>query len=244
MPLNSSYVTFSHRSIDDISIIVAMNFLYNPDINFKLSLGISMEIISLAIIGLLIVISPGADFVLVLKNSINSGRSSGILTACGISLAIGVHISYSMLGVSYLISQNEVIFTSFKYAGAAYLIYLGIKSILTANDKLEKIESSGITVKPSQYLIQGFICNLLNPKTMLFFISLFSQLISSDHSTNNYVLLYGLYIALLHGIWFSLVSVFFTSKALQKQLIKIKKRLNQACGVGLISFGVLLSIKE
>jgi len=221
-----------------------MEFLYNPDINFILSFGTFMEIISLAIVGLLIVISPGADFILVLKNSINSGRSSGILTACGISLAIGVHISYSMLGISYLISQNEMVFTAIKYAGAAYLIYLGVKCILTENDKLEEIESNAITVKPSQYLIQGFICNLLNPKTMLFFISLFSQLISSDDSTNNYVLLYGLYIALLHGIWFSLVSVFFTSKALQKQLVKIKKRLNQASGVGLISFGVLLSIKS
>jgi RhtB (resistance to homoserine/threonine) family protein len=221
-----------------------MNYLYNAHIKFKLTFGTSMEVISLAIIGLLIVISPGADFILVLKNSINSGRNSGILTACGISLAIGIHISYSMLGVSYLISQNEVIFTAIKYAGAAYLIYLGVKSILTANDKLEKIENNSITIKPSQYLIQGFFCNLLNPKTMLFFISLFSQLISSDQSTNNYVLLYGLYIALLHGLWFSLVSVFFTSKGLQKQLTKIKKRLNQACGVGLISFGVLLSVKS
>jgi len=137
-----------------------------------------------------------------------------------------------------------VVFTSIKYAGAAYLIYLGVKSILSANDKLDKIESNSITVKPVQYLMQGFICNLLNPKTMLFFISLFSQLVSSDQSTNNYVLLYGLYIAVLHGIWFSLVSVFFTSIALQKHLIKIKKRLNQACGAGLISFGVLLSVKS
>jgi len=221
-----------------------MIFLYNLDIKFKLPFGAFMEIFSLAIVGLLIVISPGADFVLVLKNSINSGRISGILTACGISLAIGVHISYSMLGISYLISQNEGVFTAIKYAGAAYLIYLGVKSILTANDKLEKIESNASAVKPLQYLIQGFFCNVLNPKTMLFFISLFSQLISSDGSTNNYALLYGLYIALLHGIWFSLVSVFFTSKALQKQLIKIKKKLNQACGFGLISFGILLSIKS
>lgn len=68
-----------------------------------------MEIISLAIIGLLIVISPGADFVLVLKNSINSGRRAGLLTAFGISLAIGVHISYSMLGIGYLISQSETL---------------------------------------------------------------------------------------------------------------------------------------
>jgi len=203
-----------------------------------------MEIISLAIIGLLIVISPGADFVLVLKNSINAGRSSGILTACGISLAIGVHISYSLLGISYLISQNELLFTLIKYAGAAYLIYLGVKSILTANDMLEKVEKSSTTTKPSQYLMQGFFCNMLNPKTMLFFISLFSQLISSDPNTNSYALWYGLYIALLHGIWFSLVSVVFTSKRFQGYLITMKKRLNQACGVGLLSFGIVLAMKS
>jgi len=203
-----------------------------------------MEVISLAIIGLLVVISPGADFVLVLKNSINAGRRSGILTACGISLAIGVHISYSMFGISYLISQNEVLFTLIKYAGAAYLVYLGIKSLLNADGKLQKIEGSSKREKPSQYLVQGFLCNMLNPKTMLFFISLFSQLISPDPKTNSLVLLYGLYIALLHGLWFSLVSIFFTSKSLQKQLMKINKRLNQACGIGLVSFGLILAIKS
>ncbi len=203
-----------------------------------------METFSLAIIGLLIVISPGADFVLVLRNSINSGRKQGVLTALGISLAIGVHITYSMLGISYLISQNEILFTSIKYAGAAYLIYLGLKSILTANDQLDKIESNSLTLKPSQYLIQGFFCNMLNPKTMLFFISLFSQLISSDASNNNYVLLYRLYIALLHGVWFSIVAMIFTSKALQMHLLRIKKRLNQACGLGLLSFGVMLAAKS
>ena len=69
-----------------------------------------MEIFSLAILGILIVISPGADFILVLKNSLNQGRIAGIWTALGVSLAICVHISYSMLGISYLISQNEWLF--------------------------------------------------------------------------------------------------------------------------------------
>ena len=203
-----------------------------------------MEVISLAIIGLLIVISPGADFVLVLKNSINSGRRAGLLTACGISLAIGVHISYSMLGIGYLISQSETLFTFIKYAGAGYLIYLGVRSIQSANDKMQKIGNNSVEAKPTQYLIQGFLCNMLNPKTMLFFISLFSQLISSDTTTNNYVLLYGLYIAILHGVWFSIVSMIFTSKALQDHLSRIKKRINQACGVGLLSFGVVLVFKS
>jgi len=203
-----------------------------------------METISLAIIGLLIVISPGADFVLVLKNSINSGRKSGILTACGISLAIGIHISYSMLGLSYLISQNSEMMTWIKYAGAAYLVYLGIKSIITANGNFDNVEKKQITAKPLHYLIQGFLCNLLNPKTMLFFISLFSQLITTSSTTNSYMLFYGLYIAVLHGLWFSLVAIFFTSKVFKNRLSTIKKKLNQACGLGLISFGVILATKS
>ncbi len=203
-----------------------------------------MEILSLAVIGLLIVISPGADFVLVLKNSINSGRLSGILTACGISLAIGVHVGYSMLGISYLISQNEFIYTLIKYAGAAYLVYLGVKSITTANNTFEKIDENLIKLSPLHYLMQGFLCNMLNPKTMLFFISLFSQLVSLDASTNSYALWYGLYISLLHGLWFSLVAILFTAKAFQTRLASMKKILNQACGFGLLSFGIVLAFKS
>ena len=203
-----------------------------------------MEIISLAIIGALIVISPGADFVLVLKNSVTSGRAAGVWTALGISLAIGVHIAYSMLGISYLISQNELLFSSVRYAGAAYLIYLGVKSILSANASLAVIEKNEKKHKASQYLVQGFCCNMLNPKTMLFFISLFSQLISPDSSNHSSVLFYGLYIAVLHGVWFSAVSMLFTSTALQGHMLKMKKKLNQACGTGLVAFGVILAIKS
>jgi len=203
-----------------------------------------MEIISLAIIGLVIVISPGADFIIVLKNSLNAGRSAGMLTTLGIGLAIGVHMSYSLLGIGYLISQNQLFFSVVKYAGAVYLIYLGVNSILTANDAMASVENNEIKVKPAQYLLQGFCCNVLNPKTMLFFISLFSQIISVDGSSNSFALWYGVYIALLHVLWFSIVAVLFTSKALQAQLRKVKKRLNQACGVGLLSFGVMLAIKS
>ena len=202
-----------------------------------------MEILSLAIIGLLIVISPGADFVLILRNSFSAGRGAAIFTACGISLAIGFHVSYSMLGISYLISQNIMLFTFIKYAGAAYLIYIGIQSILTANNKVENIGGNVNTMKPLQFLIQGFLCNALNPKTMLFFISLFSQLVTSDTSANSYALLYGLYLSILHAVWFSLVAILFTSKALQTRLINMKKRLNQLCGLGLLSFGVALAVK-
>ena len=114
-----------------------------------------MDVISLALLGVLIVISPGADFVLVLKNSLNLGRKAGILTALGISLAIGVHIGYSLLGISYLISQNEWLYRLVRYAGAAYLVYLGIKSVFGAGCT-DAGTSTRKAIKPGIICCRGF----------------------------------------------------------------------------------------
>ncbi|MEJ2766025.1 LysE family translocator [Photobacterium sp. MCCC 1A19761] len=200
-----------------------------------------MEILGFALLGLLIVMSPGADFVLVLKNSIGAGRAAGLWTALGISLAISVHISYSVLGISYLISQNEALFTAIRYAGSAYLIYLGLKGILTANNSLDTQANETARVAGLRYLSQGFLCNVLNPKTMLFFLSIFSQVISPDDSSQLTAIGYGLYMMALHGIWFALVALLFTSAPLQSRLKKVKKRFDQVCGAGLMTFGALLA---
>ncbi|UXI02626.1 LysE family translocator [Photobacterium sp. TY1-4] len=200
-----------------------------------------MEILGFALLGLLIVMSPGADFVLVLKNSIGAGRAAGLWTALGISLAISVHISYSVLGISYLISQNETLFTAIRYAGSGYLIYLGLKGILTANNTLDTQTNETARVAGLRYLSQGFLCNVLNPKTMLFFLSIFSQVISPDDSSQLTAIGYGLYMMALHGIWFALVALLFTSAPLQSRLKKVKKRFDQVCGAGLMTFGALLA---
>ncbi|MGF1786262.1 LysE family translocator [Photobacterium swingsii] len=202
-----------------------------------------MEFLSLAALGILIVISPGADFVLVLKNSLNQGRQAGIWTAAGVSAAICVHIGYSMLGISYLISQNEVLFNLVRYCGAAYLIYIGVKSIITAKADVGSLTESHKNQSNRQHFIQGFLCNVLNPKTMLFFLSIFSQVIALDTGSSHTALMYGIYMIALHGLWFSIVAVVFTSPVFQKQLLKMKNKLNQACGVGLVSFGVMLAAK-
>ncbi|MGR5557532.1 LysE family translocator [Vibrio fortis] len=201
-----------------------------------------MEFISLAILGILIVISPGADFVLVLKNSINFGRRAGILTAVGISLAIGVHISYSMFGISYLISQNAVLFHTIRYLGAGYLIYLGLKGIFAKEQASPDMNQTDKTKQ--RYIAQGFFCNVLNPKTMLFFLSIFSQLITNNPTDNAFALGYGVYMMALHMAWFALVAILFTSPLLQGWLNRFKQRLNQVCGAGLVLFGSALALKS
>ncbi|WP_104399425.1 LysE family translocator [Vibrio penaeicida] len=202
-----------------------------------------MEFLSLAVLGFFIVITPGADFVLVLRNSIQQGRAAGIWTAVGISTAITVHIAYSILGIGYLISQNLFLFQCLKYLGATYLIYLGIKGFLSSSHELE--QQAGLESHHAQwrYALQGWLCNALNPKTMLFFVSIFSQVISPKGEEMTLALFYGGYMILLHGLWFSLVAVLLTSPTLQTRLLKMKKRLEQACGIALVSFGALLATK-
>lgn len=202
-----------------------------------------MELISLALLGILIVISPGADFILVLKNSLNQGRKAGLFTALGISLAICIHIAYSLLGISYLISQYQWLYDVIRYTGSAYLIYLGIKGLISSSADLGSMEGTQHSISAKKYFAQGFLCNALNPKTMLFFLSIFSQVISPEQQDQSLALLYGGYMILLHGLWFSLVALLFTSNVFQARLLKLKKPLNQACGAGLLGFGALLAIR-
>ncbi|MGY3572585.1 LysE family translocator [Vibrio paucivorans] len=202
-----------------------------------------MELMSLAILGLIIVISPGADFVLVLKNSIAQGRKAGIWTALGISAAITVHITYSILGIGYLVSQNVFLFQCIKYMGAAYLIYLGVKGFFYSSDVLAQQGNVQQETNLIKLALQGWLCNALNPKTMLFFVSIFSQVISPDQQGLFGALLYGGYMIILHAIWFVLVAVVFTSPSMQSRLLKVKKRLEQICGVALVSFGAMLAVK-
>lgn len=198
--------------------------------------------LSLGLLGVLIVISPGADFVLVLKNSMTQGRRAGIWTAIGISLAISIHIGYSLMGMRYLISHNEWLYRIIQYAGAVYLIYLGVKGIFFTRQETSDInDSPGVS---SRHFWQGFLCNVLNPKTMLFFISIFSQVVAPEGESNVSAYLYGGYMVLLHALWFILVAFLITSIRLQKRLSRAKKRLNQICGIGLLTFGLALAFRS
>jgi hypothetical protein len=88
-----------------------------------------LELFTVATITILAVISPGADFAMVSRNSMMMSRRAGVLTAVGISLGVLVHVAYSLLGVGLVISRSVLLFNLIKYLGAAYLIYLGLSMV-------------------------------------------------------------------------------------------------------------------
>jgi RhtB (resistance to homoserine/threonine) family protein len=195
------------------------------------------EIFSIAFIAFFMAISPGSDFVMVTRNSIFYGRSAGLYSSLGVSLGVWVHVAYSIAGLAVIISNSVLLFSIIKYLGAAYLIYIGWKTItentkINISDDLHYSELSKISA-----FKQGFISNLLNPKTTIFFLSIFTQVV--DANTPVFIqIIYGAIISFAHLIWFGGVSIFLSKPAFLKSFNKHKNKIEKVVGVALITFGI------
>ena len=187
-------------------------------------------------------ISPGPDFVMAVRNSLNYSRRTGIFTGVGIGLGISVHIIYCAAGVGYLISKSMPLFTTIKYLGAIYLAYIGVKSILSKGSKLEITESKELNdMTRFQAMRTGFLTNVLNPKATMFFLGLFTFVIKSE--TPSYVVVIIAFIMIMTAItWFTLVALFFTQRRVQTAFFKFESTINKVFGGLLILLGIKIAL--
>jgi RhtB (resistance to homoserine/threonine) family protein len=197
------------------------------------------EILAVALITILAVISPGADFAMVTRNSYLYGRKAGLLAALGIALGVQIHVMYTMLGVGLIISQSPALFTVIKIAGAIYLIYIGYKTF-TSKSKLDIDLSADAGLSPFSALRNGFLTNVLNPKTTLFVVSTYTQVVNPSTPLAQQIG-YGLFMSLAHGVWFSLVALFFSHQTLRSAMINGQSLLNKIIGSALLGLGVSLA---
>ncbi|HEY5563361.1 MAG TPA: LysE family translocator [Clostridiaceae bacterium] len=191
------------------------------------------------LIGILAGMSPGPDFFIVMKNSLGYGKKIGIASAIGIATALIIHASYTIFGLALLLQKYIYVFKFIQISGACYLAYLGIQAIIsTFSNKGINIESSE-TVSDSKTFLQGFkngfLCNILNPKAFLFFLSIFSQFITSN--TPVWVeWVYGLEIVLAVGVWFVFLSVMISTKFFSQIYNKCRIWLDRSFGALLLYF--------
>jgi len=139
---------------------------------------------------LLLAIAPGPGMLYVLARSLAGGKREGVLSALGTFAGGMVHVFAAALGVSIILAKSALAFAAVKYAGAAYLCFLGARMILDARNK--DMESLQAEVKPARNpLWQGVATEVLNPKTALFFLSFIPQFVnrSSGHVFLQFVLL-------------------------------------------------------
>ena len=147
-----------------------------------------------ALAALLLNLTPGNDMLYVAARSASQGIKAGIISSLGIFVGCLVHIIAAVVGLSAIIAQSALAFNIIKYLGAAYLIYLGIRSILSKKKSLQLDKK----IQPLSYhkiFWQGVITNVLNPKVALFFLAFLPQFINI-HSANTY------WQILFLGAWF------------------------------------------
>ncbi|MEU0273934.1 LysE family transporter [Streptomyces sp. NPDC006307] len=198
------------------------------------------ELIAVAVITVLAVISPGADFAMVVRNSYLYGRTTGLLAAAGVAAGVLVHVTYTMLGVGLLIAANTALFTVIKLVGAAYLVYIGLRTFFARAD-LEVDLGNKASLSRWGALRTGFLTNVLNPKTTLFVVSTFTQVVGPDTPLWRQVG-YGLFMSLAHLAWFGVVALFFSHTRLRTAMLRAQKVLNRTIGATLVGLGVALGI--
>lgn len=201
-----------------------------------------LEFLTVLSIVTLAIVSPGPDFAVVTKNALVYSRRAGIFTAMGIASGTLIHASYCIFGLAIIISKSLLLFSVIKYLGAAYLIYTGIKSILAKkNTNLAIVaEKSKATLTAIQAWRQGFLCNVLNPKCILFFMALFTLIIKP---TTPFVLqvIYGLLNPILGMLWFSGLSILITHRNVKTRLGKIQHYVVKVMGGFLVAFGIRIA---
>ncbi|MFF0061691.1 LysE family translocator [Streptomyces sp. NPDC005279] len=196
------------------------------------------ELIAVAVITVLAVISPGADFAMVVRNSCLYGRTTGLLAAAGVAAGVLVHVTYTMLGVGLLIASSTALFTAIKLVGAAYLVYIGVRTFLARADLAVDLESKPELTRLGA-LRTGFLTNALNPKTTLFVVSTFTQVVGPGTPVWQQAG-YGLFMSFAHLGWFGLVALFFSHSRLRTGMLRWQKVLNRSIGSVLVGLGVTL----
>ncbi|WP_009631886.1 LysE family transporter [Synechocystis sp. PCC 7509] len=201
------------------------------------------QILSITIIQLVAIMSPGPDFAIICRNSLVYSRRTGIYSALGISLGILVHVTYTLVGIGVIISKSIVLFSFIKLLGAAYLIYIGYKSLKAQPSGKINATKSKHDLSRQQAIRIGFITNILNPKVTLFFFSLFTQVISPNTPVSIRAL-YGLQMFVFTLGWFTLLAVAISHPIVKKRFLSMSHYIEKTMGVILIALGIKVALES
>jgi threonine/homoserine/homoserine lactone efflux protein len=155
-----------------------------------------------------------------------------------------IHATYSLIGIGLVISKSILMFNLLKWVGAAYLIYIGVKSLKAK--RIAVAEDQAIQqrhLNPWTAFRIGFLGNLLNPKATLFFLALFTQIIEPATPMAAKAV-YGTTVAVIAMIWFALVATVISQQAFKRRILSIAHWLERFMGAALIALGLRLATAE
>ena len=190
------------------------------------------------------IVAPGADTAMVMRQSLVHGRRAGILTAFGVGTSLLFHLTYTILGLGLIVSQSLLLFSVIKWAGAAYLTYMGIMALRAPAPTLpEPGTQVAVPMGNLRAFGLGFLTNALNPKTTLFVVSTYTQLVSPG-TPLSWQFGYGLFMSFAHWIWFGAVAWSVSSPILRRVLLDHQLAADRVVGAVLMALGAALAAAQ
>ncbi len=194
--------------------------------------------------GILLNITPGNDTIFILTRSIAQGKQAGIMSVLGIATGSIIHTTFAAFGLSVIISESIVAFGILKYAGAAYLIFIGCKMLVEPTHLKLEFEDRQKMVDLKKIFRDAVFTNVLNPKVALFFMAFLHQFI--DPTFKNTVvpfLLLGISFTITGTLWCLLLTNFASFIALKlKTNSRISSHIHKTCGLVLVGLGLKLAL--
>lgn len=199
----------------------------------------TLFVAGIATLGML---SPGPDFFLVIKNAARYQRLAAMMTAFGVICGVATHMSYCVAGLAVVITTTPWLFNMLKYAGAVYLIWIGLHALLSrCGDKIDVSEQPQQQVSPKNAFMQGYLCNLLNPKATLFFLAVFTQILQINSGFGEKLWYAGIIFGLA-AVWWPTVVFLIQSGPVRRGLEKTQKVVDKLLGGMLIALGVKVAL--
>ncbi len=161
--------------------------------------------LSLVVICILGALSPGPSLALVIKNTLSGGQQQGYATALSHGLGVALYAAITATGIGIIIAQSPIIYAIIQYSGAAFLVYLGVKSLLTKKSNLAIGEEHDNSVPKVNGWRDGFLIAFLNPKLAIFFLALFSQFVD-ENATWQQNLIMTATVGIIDATWYCLVT--------------------------------------
>jgi threonine/homoserine/homoserine lactone efflux protein len=206
---------------------------------------VSTALLGFALASTLLILAPGPDTMLVMRNTMRGGRRAGLITACGTMSGLTIWAVAAALGLSALVRVSHVGYDVLRFAGAGYLIWLGASSLGLFGGKGAARTAAGrpspARAGRSRAYLNGLLSNLFNPKISVFFMAFLPAFIPAGVSTAQFSLVLGLWFIVETGLWLAVVAWLAARGARWLQRPAVQRWLGRFTGAVLIGFGIRLA---
>jgi threonine/homoserine/homoserine lactone efflux protein len=219
---------------------------------------VTTALLGFALAATLVILAPGPDFMLVMRNTVRGGRRAGWVTGCGTLSGLTVWALAAALGLSALLRVSHVAYDVLRFCGAAYLIWLGVTSLICFRrkhtDRAGRAGRAGAAadltalgqapVRPGRAYLNGMLSNLLNPKISVFFMAFLPAFVPAGASTSQFSLVLGAWFIAETGLWLAVVAWLADRGVRWLRRPRVQRWLERITGIVLIGFGLRLATES